>query len=153
MRFCILVLAWSTWLSAADPDGFGHWKGSELRSFDKKLATKLDADKFGSQVLGSYGHYSLIVAHRERSGEAELHETQTDIFIVQNGEAVLVVGGTVVDPKAVAPHEVGGPSIKDGVERRIGPGDVVHIPAGTPHQLVISPGNHITYAVVKVDTP
>ena len=52
------------------------------------------------------------MAHREGSGEAELHETQADVFVVQSGEATLVIGGTVVDPKTTVPNEIRGPSIK-----------------------------------------
>jgi len=64
-----------------------------------------------------------------------------------------VVGGTVVDSKTVSPHEVRGPSIKDGVSKRLSPGDIVHIAAKTPHQLMVPAGKEITYLVVKVDTP
>jgi len=103
--------------------------------------------------LASYGNHSLSVIHREGSGEAELHETQADIFIVQSGEATLVVGGTVVEPKTTAPHEIRGPSIKDGVSKQLGPGDIVHVAAKTPHQVTIPAGKQFTYAIVKVDTP
>ena len=90
-------------------------------------------------------------AHREGPGEAELHETQADIFIVQSGEATLKVGGTVVSPKTTAPNEIRGPSISGGEEKKLGAGDVVHIPAKIPHQLLLDAGKQFTYAVVKVD--
>jgi uncharacterized RmlC-like cupin family protein len=32
-------------------------------------------------------------------------------------------------------------------------GDVVHIPAGVPHQFFVQPGKQVTYFVVKVDNP
>src|SRR5437588_11803903 len=129
MKLFLITVAATAALSAADPAGFGQWKGAELKSIEKKLAPKIDAHKIASQPLGSYGNHSLSVIHREGSGEAELHETQGDIFIVQSGEATLIVGGTVVDPKTTAPHEVRGPSIQDGVSKQIGPGDIVHIAA------------------------
>jgi len=151
MRFLALCIGCAAWLTAADPAGFAQWKGAELKSYDKKLAPKIDAKKIASQALGSYGNHTLSVIHREGSGEAELHETQGDIFIVQSGEATLIVGGTVVDPKTTTPHEVRGPSIKDGVSKQIGPGDIVHIAAQTPHQLMVPAGKQVTYAIVKVN--
>ena len=151
MKFLALFIACTPWLAAADPAGFAQWKGAELRSYEKKLAPKIDAKKIASQPLGSYGNHTLSVIHREGSGEAELHETQGDIFLVESGEATLIVGGTVVDPKTTAPHEVRGPSIKDGVSKQIGAGDIVHIAAQTPHQLMIPAGKQVTYAIIKVN--
>jgi mannose-6-phosphate isomerase-like protein (cupin superfamily) len=153
MKFIALFIASAAWLAAADPAGYGQWKGAELKEASKKLAPKVDAHKIAAQPLANYGNHTLSVIHREGSGEAELHETQADVFIVQSGEATLVVGGTVVDPKTTTPHEIRGPSIKDGVTKQLGPGDVVHIAAKTPHQLMIPAGKQITYAIVKVDTP
>ncbi len=48
------------------------------------------------------------------------------------------------------PNEVQGSSIKGGVKHDIGPGDVIEIPAGVPHQFFVAPGTSITYLVVKV---
>ena len=151
MRTLLALLAASAVLAAADPAGFGQWKGAELKSYDKKLALKIDAQKIGSAPLANYGNHNLMVIHREGSGQAEYHEKQADLFIVQSGEATLVVGGTVVDPKTTEPNEIRGPSIKDGVSKHLGPGDVVHIAAKTPHQLMLDPGKQITYAVMKVN--
>jgi mannose-6-phosphate isomerase-like protein (cupin superfamily) len=151
MRTVPVLIAASAVLSAADPAGFGLWKGAELKSYDKKLAPKIDAQKLGSASLANYGNHNLMIIHREGSGQAEFHEKQADLFIVQSGEATLVVGGTVVDPKTTEPNEIRGPSIKDGASRHLGPGDVVHIAAKTPHQLMLDAGKQITYAVMKVN--
>ena len=151
MKLFLLTVAATAVLSAADPAGFDQWKGSELKSFEKKLAPKIDQHKIASQPLAKYGNHSLTIIHREGSGEAELHETQADLFVVQSGEATLVVGGSVVEPRNTAPNEVRGPSIKDGERKRLGPGDIVHIPPKTPHQLMVDSGKQITYVVAKVN--
>src|SRR5437588_12341981 len=121
MKLFLITVAATAALSAADPAGFGQWKGAELKSIEKKLAPKIDAHKIASQPLGNYGNHTLSIIHREGSGEAELHETQADLFVVQSGEATLVVGGSVVDPKTTAPNEVRGPSIKDRKRKRLAP--------------------------------
>ena len=151
MRIVLVLIASSALLGAADPAGFGQWKGADLKSYDKKLAQKVDAKKIGSAPLANYGNHNLMIIHREARGQAEFHEKQADLFIVQSGEATLVVGGTVVDPKTTEPNEIRGPSINDGVSKHLGPGDVVHIAAKTPHQLMLDAGKQITYAVMKVN--
>jgi mannose-6-phosphate isomerase-like protein (cupin superfamily) len=151
MRTVLALLAAAAVLGAADPAGFGQWKGADLKGYEKKLVAKLDAQKIGSASLGNYGNHSFMIIHREASGQAEWHEKQADLFIVQSGEATLVVGGTVADPKTTEPNEIRGPSIKDGVSKHLGPGDVVHIAAKTPHQVMLDAGKQVTYAVMKVN--
>jgi mannose-6-phosphate isomerase-like protein (cupin superfamily) len=140
-------------LQAADPTGFAHWTGAELKGFAGKLGSKLNAQKMASEQLGNYGNHLFMVAHRQGPGQAELHEKQADLFVVISGDATLVVGGEVVDAKTTAPNEIRGPSIRAGEKKKLGAGDVVHIPARVPHQLLVDSGKQFTYGVVKVDTP
>ena len=137
-------------LNAADPPGFHAWTSAELKGFSKSLAPKINAQKVATQQLTAFGNYSFMVAHREGPGEAEYHETQADIFVVENGQATLVYGGTMVDAKTTAPNEKRGPSINGGTEKKIGPGDVVTIPAKLPHQVKVDAGKPFTYFVIKV---
>ena len=153
MKFIVLLIACAAWMLAADPEGFGMWKSAELKAEGKKLAPKMDQNKVATETLVTYGNHLLMMAHREANGQAEFHETQADVFVVESGEGTLVVGGTMVDPKTVSPHEQRASSIKDGATKHLGPGDVVHIAAKTPHQVMVPTGKQITYFVVKVDTP
>ena len=75
----------------------------------------------------------------------------TDFFVVQSGEATLVVGGEVPGAKTTAPHELRGPKINGGERRKLVAGDVVHIPANTPHQLLVEKGKQFTYLFIKVE--
>lgn len=147
----IALLVAATSLRASDPAGFGLWKASVVRQSEQELSTKIDEQKFSWQGLGTYDNHLIGISHREGDGSAELHQTQTDIMIVETGTATLIVGGTMVAPKTVKPHEVRGTSIEGGQERELGPGDIVHIPSNIPHQLKISTGAKFTYLVVKVD--
>ena len=137
-------------LPAGDIPGFHLWKSAELKGFAKTLAPKMSDKKVASETIASYGNYSFMVAHREGSGEAEYHATQADIFVVQSGEATLVVGGQLVDGKTTAPNEMRAPGIKGGTEKKIAAGDVVTIPAKVPHQVKLDAGKEFTYFVVKV---
>lgn len=135
---------------AGDPAGFYYWKAPELKGFAKTLEAKTGDKHVASQQLAAYGNYSFMVAHRNGPAEAEYHATQADIFVVQSGEGTLIYGGSLVDAKTTAPNEMRAPSIKDGAEKKIAAGDVVTIPAKTPHQLNVAAGKEITYFVVKV---
>jgi mannose-6-phosphate isomerase-like protein (cupin superfamily) len=135
---------------AADPPGFAHYTSAELKGYEQKLAPKINERKIAFLPLADWGNHTLAIAHREGDGEAELHEKQADLFIVQSGEGTLVVGGKIVNPRTTTPGEVRGPSIQGGVRRQMRPGDVLHIPANTPHQALVAAGRQFTYVAVKV---
>ena len=152
MNKLILVFALSLPLAAAEPAGFADWSGPELKGSGKKLAPKMSPQKVATEQLGKWGNHSTMMAYRESDGEAEIHEKVTDIFIVQGGEAILIVGGKVIGGKSTAPGEIRGKSIQGGVKQKLAPGDVVHIPANTPHQTLLAPGSKsINYMIVKIE--
>ncbi|MGA7110273.1 MAG: cupin domain-containing protein [Terracidiphilus sp.] len=91
---------------------------------------------------------SVRVAVRNRSGRAEFHAHADDIFFAISGAAVLVTGGTIVNPKG--DMEVRGDSVRDGKRVPLHPGDVVHVPHATPHQMLVGPGQSFVYVVVKI---
>ena len=135
---------------AADTAAVTYWSAADLKGFERKLAPKIDARKVATENLTDHGNSFTMVAHREGDGEAELHETVDDYFVVQSGEATLRYGGEVADGKTTQPHEIRGPSIRGGREQKLGPGDMVHIAAGVPHQTLVAPGKQFTYFVIKV---
>jgi len=67
---------------------------------------------------------------------------------VLDGSVTLVTGGTVVEPKAIGPGEIRGREISGGDTRTISKGDVIIVPAGTPHWFKEVPGP-LNYYVVK----
>ena len=136
---------------AGDPPGFALWKSADLKMSSKSLKPKMNAMKVATQALPGFGNYTFLLAHREGSGEAELHEKQADIFVVQTGEATLVYGGEMEGAKTTAPNEMRAPSIKGGMEKKLAPGDIVTIPIKMPHQVKLDPGKEFTYFVVKVN--
>ena len=148
----LMFLASASWLHAADPEGFGLWKNAVVKNSGKELAGKIDDQKFAWKPLGTYDNHYMGISYRGGSGTAELHETQVDIWIVESGEATLILGGTIVEPKTVKPHEIRGTSIEGGTTQQLTAGDVVHIPVNVPHQLKIASGKTLTYLVVKVDS-
>ena len=152
MTVTALVLALATMLAqgAAPAAAVRVWKSSDIAAKGKTLAQKLDAQKAASEVVATEGNRTFMVAHREGPGLAEWHEKQADIMTISSGEVTLIFGGTIVDGKTTQAGEMRGPSIKGGTEVRLGAGDVLHIPAKVPHQMILAPGAQVTYFVTKV---
>jgi mannose-6-phosphate isomerase-like protein (cupin superfamily) len=151
--FAIFLLAAGFAMPAGDPVGFYQWKGSDLKAMATNLAPKLPAAGFVGESMAKLGHYSFAANLRRVSGGAEIHKTNTDVFVVESGEATLIVGGAIPDAKESSPNEIKGTSIVDGVEKKLGAGDVVTIAAGTPHQLKLEPGKEFAYLVIKIAKP
>jgi mannose-6-phosphate isomerase-like protein (cupin superfamily) len=131
---------------------FGHWTAKELRGYEKPLHDKVSGPHKNSGIgLANYGSSTVGISHREAPGIAEVHSHMDDYFVVQSGAATLIVGGEVVNPKPEKdPREIRGEAIQGGEKKTLLPGDVVHIPAKMPHQLIVETGKKFTYFVIKV---
>ncbi|MBZ5643631.1 MAG: hypothetical protein LAO19_12790 [Acidobacteriia bacterium] len=111
--------------------------------------------------LGGY-NIALGVLHRPETppGVAVKHHLVSEVYHVLEGSATLVTGGTIVDAQERAADardvrledgpSASGPSIKGGVTQHVKAGDVVIIPADTPHWFSKIDGA-ITYVVVRYD--
>jgi quercetin dioxygenase-like cupin family protein len=123
-----------------------------------RAVTHIDSEKVAAALAGGRGGGSLVAtkdftiagSHRNGPGQVEVHAKETDIFYVTDGEATLVVGGTVVGGKTTGPGQIRGTDIRGGQTQRLKKGDVVTIPAGTPHWFkeLVTPS--ISYLTVKV---
>lgn len=83
--------------------------------------------------LISESGFRVNASRRDGPGEAEVHLSDTDIFYVLQGQATVVTGGQVVQPRNLSATEVRGSELSGGEERHIGKGDVITIPRGVPH--------------------
>ena len=128
-----------------------HWSRAQLLERAKHLR-ELAAQGGGSasETLEKYPHHYTMLAFRNRNGGGELHQNYADVFYILDGHASVLTGGELVEPKTTAPGEIRGASVKDGSRQELQAGDVVHIPAGTPHQMLVPDGQTVTYFVVKI---
>jgi uncharacterized RmlC-like cupin family protein len=150
MRFCVAILALMAMAGQSGAGGVHVWRSTDIIAKGKVLAQKLNPQKVASETIATEGNRTFMVAHREGSGIPEWHEKQADIIFVSAGQITMVYGGTIVDAKVTAPGEMRGVSIQGGTEAKLGPGDVLHIPAKVPHQMMLAPGAQVTYFVTKV---
>jgi mannose-6-phosphate isomerase-like protein (cupin superfamily) len=91
----------------------------------------------------------VLGSHRTGPGQVELHEKETDVFYVMDGDATFVTGGSMVTGKVTSPGQVRSSDMRGGQIHHLSKGDVIVIPAGTPHWFKEVP-QAISYYVVKV---
>ena len=116
----------------------------------EKVAAALSAaGRTGVGPLVTTKDYTVSGIKRTGPGEVEIHDHETDIFYITDGQATFVTGGTIVGAKRTTPGQTRGTDIKGGETTTLKKGDVVTIQAGTPHWFkTVSPS--ISYLTVKV---
>ena len=86
----------------------------------------------GGPLLGT-NNFKVLALRRDGPGEVEVHDQDTDVLYVVEGNATLVTGGTTTEPRTTAPGETRGKTIIGGQDRHLSKGDVMVIPNGVPH--------------------
>ena len=85
----------------------------------------------GGEIVNDKG--LIILANRRGAGEVEVHDKTNHIFIIVEGEATFVTGGTPVGAKNTAPGQIRAASMQGGQTHQLRKGDVITVPAKTPH--------------------
>src|SRR5262249_4789948 len=88
-------------------------------------------------------------SHRDKAGQVEVHDKETDVIYVVDGAATFVTGGKMVGGKVTKPGQSLGSDIIGGQTHHLGKGDVIVVPATTPHWFKEVPQS-VSYFVVKV---
>jgi mannose-6-phosphate isomerase-like protein (cupin superfamily) len=108
-------------------------------------------------IAAPSGHRASLALLRRTKAEtsALIHDRVTEIYQIVEGAGTLVVGGTLDDAKATdltrlnaGPSQTG--THRGGESRRVGPKDVIIIPAGTPHRFSALDGT-IVYLVYRFE--
>lgn len=79
----------------------------------------------------------------------EVHDASDDVYYVLEGEATLVLGGSLVDPNEIAPGEWRSKTGTGGTSVVVRKGDLVVVPRGTPHQRTVT-GKGFSMVLIKV---
>ena len=136
--------------SAAQSSHISYFSSQQVRQKLAAFAPKARTTGSSGTTLADYGSHALKLSIRTKSGGVEEHAHFDDIFVVTQGKATLITGGTIVDPQDGPEGETKGKNIRNGKSQILSVGDVVNIPAGTPHQLLIAPGTLYSSIVIKV---
>ena len=104
----------------------------------------------GERVLEDEG--LIVIAQRVVGRGSEMHDNTNHVFIIQEGEADFITGGKLIGAKADGPGQTRGTGIEGGVSHHLVKGDVITIPAKTPHQWKdTSKTGSITYYAVNFE--
>jgi quercetin dioxygenase-like cupin family protein len=125
-----------------------------LVAYGADAVTYVDHDKVAAALakggpLVTTENYIVSGSHRTGQGQVEVHDKETDVIYVVEGTATFVTGGKMVGGKISKPGQWLGTSIDGGETHQLTKGDVIVVPAGTPHWFKVVPGP-ISYYVVKV---
>jgi mannose-6-phosphate isomerase-like protein (cupin superfamily) len=112
----LLLLAALTSTLAVAQSGFVVWKSSDLKRKD------------AAEELSKTGEYRMVLVHREKDGDTDLHQGVAELLIVETGQATLVVGDE---------------------RKELAEGDVAYIPATLPYQILVPAGKSVTYLAVR----
>jgi mannose-6-phosphate isomerase-like protein (cupin superfamily) len=138
------VLLFSIFLTA------GALMAADAVTYEGHDAVAAALAKGGSLAKGD--GYTVSGAHRDKAGQVEVHEKETDIIYITGGDATFVTGGTMAGGKMTKAGQWLGTDIQGGESRHVTKGDVIVIPAGTPHWFKEVPSG-VNYFVVKVIKP
>jgi mannose-6-phosphate isomerase-like protein (cupin superfamily) len=103
----------------------------------------------GGSIINDHG--LIVLAQRRGAGEVEVHEKTNHVFIIVEGEATFVTGGTLVDARDTAPDQRRASSVEGGQTYNLTKGDVITIPAKTPHWFKEVQSQTIAYYAVNME--
>jgi len=141
------------WAQGREENRVIYWAAADLRSAEMKELTpqaKAATNGVGSKTFMNLQTHKVMMAHREKPGVPELHKAETDVFVIQSGGGILQVGGQILDRKDNAAGATGS-SISGGEKHAMAIGDVINIPPNVPHNWLLTPGQSVTYFIVKVE--
>ena len=122
-----------------------YMSAADIQTALSKLDPALVGSRTGGSIEFAPGKAPGVVRRRVTGPQYAITHTRTlEYIIVTKGNATMVTGGTLIpptidsdpypnrNPNAIIRSEVG---VKDGLARKIGPGDVIVNLPGTPHWL------------------
>jgi mannose-6-phosphate isomerase-like protein (cupin superfamily) len=91
--------------------------------------------------------YQIITGRHDKPAGAEVHILDTDVMYVVQGSATYITGGTVMGAHTTAENEIRGESIEGGDSHELSKGDIIVVPAGTPHWFKAVEGEFLYYLI------
>jgi mannose-6-phosphate isomerase-like protein (cupin superfamily) len=165
LLFALVVVVDQAWAQTTQVTPAADITNAEIQAALDKTASLPVTDQQLRMVSinGEYNVGAALVTRAKTGGgqaaPALAHSQITEVYYIVSGNGTLVTGGTLEDAKEVTAPQAGrliGPSISgtkilNGKSRQVGPGDMVIIPANTPHTLTEITTDRIVYMVVRVD--
>ena len=168
----IVLLAFPFVASAADGATTSSTTPQAIFIGSKEIRSAVEHNDKGAlsdsvlRVAALESKYNVGVAVVRRSKvagrmqpDALVHDAVTEVYQIIEGEGVMVTGGSLQSAKPIASAaivgEIGpssaGQAIVGGTKHSVGPGDIVIVPAGTPHGFADITTNRIVYTIIRID--
>ena len=100
-----------------------------------------------SSAVSNTDQYRINVVHRVKPAGALAHAGNPELHYIIDGSATIVTGGTIVRGATAAEA-----TIANGVTQKVAKGDVIVVPANSPHWYSIVDGS-VTYLEVRLLAP
>ena len=122
------------------------------------LIDKAKADRKGdaplvAEPILSMAPYRAQLEYRPGTSPAAVHEKDAELMVVLQGAGNIVTGGKLVDEKRNNANNLGGSSITGGNSQAVVVGDMLIVPANTPHQVIPTGGAPIVLMTMHVPHP
>jgi len=117
-----------------------------------KADRKGDAPLVAEQIL-SMAPYRAQLEYRPGTSPAAVHEKDAELMVVLEGTGNIVTGGRLVEEKRNNANNLGGSSITGGNSQAVVKGDMLIVPANTPHQVIPTGGAPIVLMTMHVPHP
>ena len=141
------------------PSEYIHWDAESFAEFQTELEKQL---RDGEGIWGTpfvvlnalpradHRRHNVQIIHRAGYTQPEIHATKWDIYVVLEGSGTARLGGERVNWIEGRPPEEQQPQLSGAEEFELTEGDILHVPARVWHQVVVEPGESITYALINV---
>ena len=122
------------------------------------LVDKAKADRKGdaplvAEPILSLAPYRAQLEYRPGTSPAAVHEKDAELMVVLEGTGNIVTGGKLAEEKRVNANNLSGPSITGGNSQAVVKGDMLIVPANTPHQVIPTGGAPIVLMTLHVPHP
>jgi mannose-6-phosphate isomerase-like protein (cupin superfamily) len=129
------------------------FQGQQIQSQLAQLIEQAKIQHHGDADLARSGNFALQLSVMAHNGPGELHRNADDLLMIQKGSATVVTGGTMLNGKDKPGGNTYGTGLEGGESTPIRAGDIVLIPAGLTHQLLVPPGTVLVMIVGKIQEP
>jgi mannose-6-phosphate isomerase-like protein (cupin superfamily) len=129
------------------------FQGAQVQAQLAQLVEQAKITHHGGAELARSGNIAMQLSVMPGNGPGELHRNADDLLMIQQGNATVVTGGTMVNGRDFPGGNTFGSGLEGGVSTPVGPGDIVLIPAGLTHQLLVPPGTILVMIVGKIVEP
>ena len=122
------------------------------------LVDKAKADRKGdaplvAEPILSLAPYRAQLEYRPGTSPAAVHEKDAELMVVLEGTGDIVTGGKLADEKRTNANNLSGSSITGGNSQSVVKGDMLIVPANTPHQVIPTGGAPIVLMTLHVPHP